>query len=379
MLAGMLLTLLVGPVVAVPAPDLIGLLETVSVTHSDEGKSGFQLGFRLTRAAGLPDYLPLLAQRLKIGTRVILVVTLNAVPQVLMDGLITQHQLAPGDKPNTAMLSVTGEDLSALMNLVEVQLPHVATNAALVTQLLAPFATYGVVPVVIQHADDLPVDTNTAPQNPRGKILEIIQEKARLYDYTFFVFPGPAPGMSLAYFGPRLRVPIPQRAMTMNMGASTNVTNLSFTHDGNAPLMVVDLVKDDSPYVSAPPLPVLGMPSKSIPLAALPSVYGNAPYVQVRSLGPQGSSSYSTALRQAMAEATNAGRRAVTAQGEVDGARYGMVLYARGLVGVRGAGLSYDGLYYVKSVSHSIKRGEYKQSFNLQREGVLPTVPAVRP
>ena len=32
------------------------------------------------------------------------------------------------------------------------------------------------------------------------------------------------------------------------------------------------------------------------------------------------------------------------------------------LVGVRGAGLAYDGLYYVTSVTHDIKRGEYKQS-----------------
>src|SRR5688572_11694476 len=107
----MLLTLLVGPVVAVPAPDLAVLLETVSVSHSDEGKSGFQLVFRLVRQLGLPDYLPLLSQRLKIGSRVVLVVTLNAIPQVLMDGVVTHHQLAPGDKPNTALLTVTGEDL----------------------------------------------------------------------------------------------------------------------------------------------------------------------------------------------------------------------------------------------------------------------------
>jgi hypothetical protein len=36
-------------------------------------------------------------------------------------------------------------------------------------------------------------------------------------------------------------------------------------------------------------------------------------------------------------------------------------------------------LYYVKSVSHSIKRGEYKQSFSLQREGLGSTLPVVPP
>ena len=36
----------------------------------------------------------------------------------------------------------------------------------------------------------------------------------------------------------------------------------------------------------------------------------------------------------------------------------------RGLVGLRGAGFSYDGLYYVKSVTHQIKQGDYKQTLH---------------
>ena len=49
------------------------------------------------------------------------------------------------------------------------------------------------------------------------------------------------------------------------------------------------------------------------------------------------------------------------------------------LVGVRGAGLTYDGLYYVESVTHNIKRGEYKQSFTLSRDGVVSQTPVVMP
>jgi hypothetical protein len=48
-------------------------------------------------------------------------------------------------------------------------------------------------------------------------------------------------------------------------------------------------------------------------------------------------------------------------------------------VGLRGAGLTNDGLFYVKSVSHSIRRGEYKQRFTLTREGTGTTIPMVRP
>ena len=49
----------------------------------------------------------------------------------------------------------------------------------------------------------------------------------------------------------------------------------------------------------------------------------------------------------------------------------------RGLVGVRGAGPAFDGLYYVTSVTHNIKRGEYKQSFSWSRNGLVSTLPKV--
>jgi hypothetical protein len=67
----------------------------------------------------------------------------------------------------------------------------------------------------------------------------------------------------------------------------------------------------------------------------------------------------------------------VTCEGSLDVTRYGGVLSARKLVGVRGAGPAFDGLYYVKHVTHKIKRGEYKQDFTLTRNGLVSTVPTV--
>jgi hypothetical protein len=37
-------------------------------------------------------------------------------------------------------------------------------------------------------------------------------------------------------------------------------------------------------------------------------------------------------------------------------------------------GFNYDGLYYVKSVTHKINMGDYKQSFTITREGLGSTV-----
>jgi hypothetical protein len=67
----------------------------------------------------------------------------------------------------------------------------------------------------------------------------------------------------------------------------------------------------------------------------------------------------------------------VTATGSVDVLRYGSVLKARQLVGVRGAGSAFDGLYYVKSVTSNFKPGEFKQNFTLTRNGLISTLPRV--
>jgi hypothetical protein len=68
---------------------------------------------------------------------------------------------------------------------------------------------------------------------------------------------------------------------------------------------------------------------------------------------------------------------AVSGTGSLDVLRYGRVLRAGRLVGVRGAGPAFDGLHYVTSVTHKIERGQFKQDFTLTRNGLLSTVPTV--
>jgi hypothetical protein len=70
-------------------------------------------------------------------------------------------------------------------------------------------------------------------------------------------------------------------------------------------------------------------------------------------------------------------REAVSCDGSLDVTRYGGILKARQLVAVRGSRPLFDGLYYVKSVKHKIKRGEYKQDFTLTRDGLGSTVKKV--
>jgi hypothetical protein len=82
------------------------------------------------------------------------------------------------------------------------------------------------------------------------------------------------------------------------------------------------------------------------------------------------------AISRGLAEAKKS-QDAVTASGTLDVLRYGRILKPRKLVGVRGAGIAYDGLYYVSSVTSTLKRGEFKQSFNLSRNGLISITPKV--
>jgi hypothetical protein len=87
-------------------------------------------------------------------------------------------------------------------------------------------------------------------------------------------------------------------------------------------------------------------------------------------------------IAQAYARAqavTEAASEPLTAEGELDMARYGDILRPRRLVGVRGAGFMFDGFYYVKRVTHRIQRGDYKQSFTLKRDGFGALSPVVVP
>jgi phage protein D len=59
--------------------------------------------------------------------------------------------------------------------------------------------------------------------------------------------------------------------------------------------------------------------------------------------------------------------------------RHGYILQPRQLVGVRGSGRTYDGDYYVKSVTHTLRPGSFRQNFTLSREGLEARSAYVRP
>jgi hypothetical protein len=375
---GVNLTLLIGPTLPLPAPpSLTESLRQVEVTTSDSDRSGFQVTFAAGRSgpADMVDYPALTGPLLRPFTRVILLVTLGARPRVLMDGVITHRELLPGDAPGTGTVTVTGGDVSVMMDLEEISAEHPAQDETVIaTKLIAGYATYGVIPVVIPPPSiDPPMPIERIPVQ-QATDLAYLTEMADRYGYVFYVRAGPAPLANIGYWGPPVRVGEQQPALSVNMGAETNVSEISFRSDGLAP---TELVGDVQDRLTNRVVPVSSLGTRRPPLATQPDWRVNGANVRTTRYRDSGLSA-TGALARAQG-AADASVDSLTVTGTLDAPRYGDLLAARGLVGLRGAGRQHDGLYYVKQVTHRIRPGDYTQSFTLTREGVGTTTPVVRP
>ncbi|HVK66960.1 MAG TPA: hypothetical protein VM694_20890, partial [Polyangium sp.] len=169
----------------------------------------------------------------------------------------------------------------------------------------------------------------------------------------------------------------PQPALSVNMGAETNVDSIQFQYSALEQTVYAGQVQDRQLNQTLPyqTFATLRLP----PLAAMPAVVAQFPHVRKQVLGESSGLTYTQALARAQGRTDASSDSVLTATGSLDALRYGNLLRPRGVVGVRGVGYLHNGLYYVKSVSHNIRRGDYKQSFTLTREGYGSTVPVVLP
>jgi len=248
-LKGLYLTILIGESVPVPAPKyLMESLDNVEVTHSDTGRSGFQITFQAGRSAkNMQDYQLTESSLLNPFNRVVLIVTLNGTPQVLMDGIITRQELAPSNEPGASRLTVTGEDISLMMDMDEKSEEHPAQSEMIIaTKIIASYARYGLIPAIKPpFMQDIPLPTERIPVQ-QGTDLEFLNMIAQRFGYVFYVMPGPFPLSNTAYWGPPVRPGKPQRALSINMGPQSNVDSINFQNNALAPVEVVGKILDRS-------------------------------------------------------------------------------------------------------------------------------------
>jgi hypothetical protein len=363
---GIRLQLWIGPTVPEPAPfEVVDAITSLEVTNTDSGRDGFQMSFTVGKNLAV-DYELLLNRYFEPPNRVIIMVIIGTLPQVLIDGIITNHQLSPSNTPGASTLVVTGEDVSLMLDLEDKSVTYEnQTDSTIVTTILGSYAEYGLVPEVTT-TEDTPQVTERVPSQ-QGTDLAYIQELARRNGFVFYVEPKRL-FANTAHWGPQNFDSPPQPALSMNMGPDTNVESLSFSFNALGPATPRITIVEPSSR-TAIPIPV---PSSQRPPLAL------EPAVSLRQTRPRNTANLTQtqAVLEAVASSSQTAD-AVTGSGQLDAVRYGQVLRARRLVDVRGVGASYSGRYYVKQVTHNLRRGEYKQSFSLSREGRGAMLPVV--
>jgi hypothetical protein len=370
---------MMGPIIPVTVPRaVLDSLASVEVKTDDVGPSGFQLAFSIDKQSPLQILFLLTGGMPLLFMRCVIVATVNGVPNVLIDGVITNNHIAPGDKGSSSTLTITGRDLTALMDQSNPSgFPFPACpREARVLLLLAKYALFGVIPLIIPSVMiDVPIPIEQIPSQ-EGTDLQYIRSLAEDVGYVFYIDPGPVPGASVAYWGPQVKVGPVQAALATDLDAYTNCESLQFSFDQEKNKIPIVYIYNQETGISIP-IPMPPITPLNPPLGVIPPLPTN---LLPPDLSPMRDDMSKLPIPQAImlglaAAAQNA--EAVSCEGSLDVTRYGGVLSARKLVGVRGVGPAFDGLYYVKSVTHKIKRGEYKQSFTLTRNGLVSTVPTV--
>jgi hypothetical protein len=377
---GVRLNLLIGPdPVALPAPvSVLEALADVEVTHSDRERSGFRLSFAIGRSGPLDflDFDLVASPMLDVNSRVVMTVFFDITPRVIMDGLVTRRDIVPGDKPGEGRLVLTGEDLSVALDREQTPTEHPAQDETIIAnKIAASYARYGMIPTVIPPvAIDPPIPVDRTPQQTCTDWV-YLQHMAKRSGYVTYVDAGPAPLTNTLYWGPPVRPDLPQKALNVNLGPVTNVTNVSLSHDALSTTLVETKVKD---RLTGQEVPVLAILPTRPPLGLMPTALRNAGSLRKVSMETSGLNAIQ-AFARAQGMLDESTDDAVMVSGTLDSVKYNDVLRARAPVDLRGVGFSFDGSYLVRSVTHQISRGAYTQDFTLSRAELGAKLPFVRP
>jgi hypothetical protein len=370
---GFYLTLMMGGFSANPVPQpVIDALTEVQVTTTVGSQGGFQLKLTLGRNSPVQ-------QMLNSGTfdprqRVIIAVTVNGQTEVLIDGIITKQDVTMSNAAGKSLLTITGLDLTALMDFIDLSgIPYPALPLFVIVELiLAKYLPLGVVPIAIPPLLALIQNPIERFRKQDGTDYAYVTALAREVGAVFYLDPGPKPGMSIAYWGPDLSKMFggPQPAHSINFDSTGTLDSLSFSYDGTlATQYLVTIIEPNSGIPLPIPVPNIDLLKASLSSKA-PTPLKSEQLRPIANQDPIGAALTGVGALFKTADV-------ISASGQMDVLRYGRIFKARQLAAVRGAGNYYDGQYYVKSVTHNIKRGEYKQSFTLSRGGTGSSVSTV--
>ena len=187
MLDSVQLRLLIGPIMPLTPPRAVmDALTEVEVKIVDVGQSGFKLTFSVDKQSPLQILflltggLPLLFMRVVDRGR-----RQRHARRVLIDGVITDNNIAPGDKGSNSTLTIMGKDLTALMDQSKWSgFPFPAMPAeARIALLLLKYAVFGVIPLVIPSVllfVPIPIEQIPSQQGTDLEYIRYLAESGRL-------------------------------------------------------------------------------------------------------------------------------------------------------------------------------------------------------
>jgi hypothetical protein len=376
------LGLRIGPLLPGPAPgQIMRALRGVEVSQGDSAPSGFQLTFLAEQVDASADDFAIVANSLlQPGQRVLIRVQVNGIPTTLIDGFVTQTHFVPANGPADSTFVVTGEDVSVKMDMVSYsrEFPSLPDDL-IVGVILAPWLAMGIVPAIMPTATGL-VPYDHVPQQS-GTDRATVQLLAAQNGYVFYVSPSSTPFTNYAYWGPPQRSGSPGAVLDVTVGPSSTVDSIQFGYDSLAPTTFFGLVLETTvdPYI---PLPLLTVESTRVPALATQPALTPEKLISLQTRKELWQDQGVDPIRSLLLAQSTTDRstdNVVTGTCEAQTTRLGQVVSAPGVVGVRGTGTDYDGLYYLKSAVHRMtleanEQWDYRQTFTITREGVGTTV-----
>jgi len=349
----------------VPVPRAVAdALERVEIDSPIGERGTFRLTFRLDD--------PTLPERFLHDSgdllRLVLVLDEDRGASVVFDGVMVVHTLSTS-ADGAPVLVVSGEDLTLLMDLIDVERPFPATPVETRVQvLLASYAAFGIVPLVMAPPlPSTPLATERIPHQ-RGTDYGYIRSLANAVGFRFTLDPGPAPASSLAYWGPEPRADRSRPALSIDFGSFANIETLQLSFDANQRVLPeAFVIEPESKTVI--PIPVPNLAVLAPPLGAIvPPAHRHRRQRDTAKLSVAEAAAALVAKDARSAEA-------MTGHGTLNVARSRVRLRAGAIVEVHGAAKPFNGLFEVSRVRDTVTPDSHSQAFELVRIGIDAPAP----
>lgn len=357
---------------AVPAT-FIDAVNRVVIRQKYASASTFQLIVNADVPKSLAKDLPIIADGTGTpGSRVKIAVTVGSKQQCLMDGVSVHQELGYTAESGAFTYSLIGEDLSAFLRLEEKSVEWPGRSCAQIArEIINKYESHGLSATIVTPTSDYAPAQNQWLYRQSASDLDYLRALGRPFGYFFAIRPGSSiDDDASGYWGPPARGGETLPALSVAMGAWTNVQSIDFNYDASASQSFQGSSRADKETTEK--LDVASSDSLGLTSFAETSSFSSTLKRTIRYIEPSVVGPLATAYAEALMRETT--RSAMRVKAKIDTLMYGSVITPASQIAVRGVGDTHDGLYFVEQVDHTIERGSYIQEVVMTREGVGSTV-----